>query len=179
MYWSSNQDGSWSICSSILNTNQNKWDSAVKISKGPYNQKNPFIIPDQNKHKLGYRSNEHMVRKSEIYNYEDYDFSPAGSTTLVANNSLKIGLINQYEDFTSYTYDTGKSNNNKFARDTVGIYLKTGYAGSMDQNTRLKKMLHNFIPVNTRLVISSEEQITEEIIGNISDFYIDKVSRIP
>lgn len=172
LFWSSNQGGSWSIWSSTLDLATNLWESAEQISSNPYSQRDPLPFAINDKTLLIYRSNESLTYTSNVYRAtETVDFRYAGSTTVDTHNIVKIGLRGQFEDFQSYTYDAGQNGQQTdkdwYSRGTVGIYL-TPFTEDKDlinrNQTLVKKVLKQFLPIQVRPVFIIEPVLYKELI---------------
>ena len=82
-----------------------------------------------------------------------------GTTTVDTRNTAKIALFGKFEDFQTYTYDTGtngvRTNNDRIARDTIGLYLTPDTADPVQIKatiSRLAGALGDFMPVTERAV---------------------------
>lgn len=113
---------------------------------------------------LLYRSNESLSYTSNVYRAtETVDFRYAGCTTVDTRNAARIILRGQFEDFQTYTYDTGKNggrtNEDWYARDTIGLYLNPD---TMDAEkitlgrSRIAQVLREFMPITDRAVLFTQ-----------------------
>ncbi|MBV7328172.1 phage tail protein [Chloroflexi bacterium TSY] len=165
LFWSSNQDGSWSIWHSTLrDIEHNTWNDAEQITANPYSQRAPFPVSIGTSTWLLYRSNESVTYASAVYGAtQTMDFRYAGATTVDTRNVAKIALRSQYEDCQAYTYDVGqdgvRTDLDWYARDTVGMYLN---AETEDQQiirrnrNLIEKVLQQFLPIQIRVVFIIE-----------------------
>lgn len=156
LFWSSNQSGSWSIWSKLGDLNTNNRENVEQITGNPYSQRDPlpFVIGD--KTLLIYRANESLTYTSNVYRAtETIDFRYAGSTTANALNTSEIALRGSFDDFQTYTYDTQKTNDDWYARDTIGVYLTPDIIDEEKIEvglSRIKNVLRKFIPITDRAV---------------------------
>jgi hypothetical protein len=113
---------------------------------------------------LIYRANQSLTYQSQVYGAtETIDFRYAGSTTAHSRNAAKLGLRQKFEDFQTYTYDTGqagqRTNEDWYGRDTIGLYLTpdTMDAGLINQGiTRIERVLAEFMPITDRAVFITQ-----------------------
>ena len=128
-----------------------------------------------------FRSNESIAYSSEVYSSTTTsDSRYSGSTTIDVRNQERIGARARLEDIQHYTYDTGKENEDWYARDTIGIYFTPD---TVDQEliTRkqesVKGVLKRFLPIQIRPVFIEKpamHQESMETIGtSIKDTYRD------
>jgi hypothetical protein len=168
LFWSSTRDGSWSIWRTLLGEG-----IAELVTRTPYSQRAPSLLPLGNTLLLIYRSNESLPYTSTVYTAtETLDNRYAGCTTVDARNAAKIALCRLFKDFQTYTYDTGQNgqrgDQDWYARDTIGIYLTptTEDPTAISENRRrLKAVLQQFLPIQVRAVfiIEIELVVTEAV----------------
>jgi hypothetical protein len=121
IFWSSNRNGSWSIWRNTLDTTTHTWGAAEPVTENLYSQRAPLPIVTDTGMTLIYRSNESIPYSSKVYGAtETVDFRYAGCTTVDTRNAGKITLRGLFDDFQTYTYDTQRTNDDWYARDTVG-----------------------------------------------------------
>jgi hypothetical protein len=181
LFWSSNRDGSWSIWSAVYNGT--KWSTATKVTEGPYSQRDPLPVLTGNSSLLFYRSNQSVPYSSNVYGAtETADFRYAGSTSFNTQDQLKNDLWEQFEDFQTYTYDTGKADEDWYARDTAGVFLKVGTDDQTLINSNvetIRNLLKEFLPIQIRPVFFIETPLYEEIVyaqGLPVDIFSDNIS---
>lgn len=166
LFWSSNRDGSWSIWRTTVNRLTHAWETAEPLTTDSYSQRNPLPVAAATGTLLVYHSNESLMYTSTVYGAtETVDARYAGSTTVDTRNVDKLALRGQFDDFQTYTHDTGhngqRTNQDWYARDTVGLYLNPDTA---DQTviTQKQNLLHNvlkqFLPAQIRPVFIIEPQ---------------------
>ena len=123
---------------------------------------------------LLYRSNRGISYKSDVYGATaTTDFRYSGCTTLDTRNEIKIGLgrWQKYEDFLTYTYDTGKNgeptNDDWYARDTIGLYLTPDTDDQqliMKNRELIRGVLKRFLPIQIRPTFIISPPLYKELI---------------
>lgn len=164
LFWSSNRDGSWSIWrNALLDADNNTWEGDEQLTQGPYSQRDPVPLSRDDSIMLIYRSNQGIRYTSDVYRAtETTDFRYSGCTTLDTRNINKISLRGKYGDFQTYTYDVKKENEDWYARDTIGLYLKND---TMDKEKidagveRIKNVLNEFMPITDRAVFITQQDM--------------------
>jgi len=160
LFWSSNRSGNWSIWESTLNIAGNTWSTPQQITNSAYSERAPLVISDDTRTWLVYRSNQSLEYTNTVYSAtRTLDARYAGTTTFDTRNSAKRALRGQLEDFQTYISDAGRAdgrtNDDRIARDTIGLYLETGDA-DLDEIkaiiSRLNNVLPEFMPVAARAV---------------------------
>ncbi len=150
--------GIWS--SALTNEATNTWAAAVQVTAGTYTQRDPLPVAAGADLWLLFRSNRSIAYQSEVYEATQWvDFRYAGSTSADTRHADKLALRGEFEDFQTYTYDTGtdgkRDDSNWYARDTVGVYLATDTldAARVQAGTeRLRNVLPEFMPITDRAV---------------------------
>jgi len=156
LYWSSTRYGSWSVCKRKLSAATHSPGPMSPVASSPYSHRDPLPLKIGGVKLLIYRSNESLTYRSKAYKAtETVDFRYAGSTTVHARDTGKIALRGKFEDFQTYTYDTGKTNEDWYSRNTIGLYLKTDTVVEGELNlrvSRIDKVLAEFMPSTDRAV---------------------------
>jgi len=166
LFWSSNRSGSWSIwASKLLDIDANTWDTPEQVTGRPlpsatdnalsvFSERAPLAIDREKGTLLMYRSNQ----------YNEFDARYAGTTTFDTRRKRKEEQPGALEDIQAYTYDAGKNgkrtDDNRIARDTVGIYLETGNTNSNDVDSAIssvKNALVECMPITARAVFIKPE----------------------
>jgi hypothetical protein len=168
LFWSSTRDGSWSIWRTLLSEGI---PIPEPVTRTPYSQRAPLPLPHGGAFLLIYRSNESLTYRSTVYTAtETLDARYAGCTTVDARNTGKIALRKQFNDFQTYTYETGRNGQRGeqdwYARDTVGIYLTPTTedpAVISENHRRIKDVLKQFLPIQVRAVFIIELVATEAV----------------
>jgi hypothetical protein len=109
---------------------------------------------------LVFRSNESLPHTSSVYGAtQTLDIRYNGATTADTRNTAKIALFGKFEDFQTYTYDSGtngtRTNADRIARDTIGLYLTPNTVDPVQiaaMVSRLANALGDFMPVTERAV---------------------------
>ena len=166
LFWSSNRAGSWSIWRATVDRTTHVWETPEPLTDNPYSQRTPLPIDNASDTLLVYHSNESVMYTSSVYGAtETVDARYAGSTTVDTRNTDKLALRGQFEDFQTYTYDTGqqgqRTNQDWYARDTVGLYLSPDTADQsvITQNQNLlRNALRQFLPAQIRPVFIIEPE---------------------
>ncbi len=167
LFWSSNRDGSWSIWGNTLQDIETTGGvNAEQVTSGPYSQRDPFPLSLGDSLMLIYRSNKDITYTSNVYKAtETTDFRYSGCTTLDTRNTDKIYIRGKFGDFQTYTYDFGKEQDDWYARDTIGLYLKND---TMDKEKidvgvdRIDKVLDEFMPITDRAVFITKQDVHTE-----------------
>jgi len=181
LFWSSSQNGSMSVWHGILkdrilkdglDETKTGRESAKQITDNLYSQRDPLPLSINGETGNGetwlmYRSNESLTYTSETYrSTKTIDARYAGSTTVVPLDLAKIAMMRQFTDFQTYTYDIGRngkrSEDDWYARDTVGIYLssRTDDSGKINYSRQLvENVLKQFLPVQMRAVFIIEPSV--------------------
>lgn len=155
LYFSSNCADGWNIWSNTFTPAPATND--VQITFGQFTQRAPAALKtDSQTVRLWFRSNESQVYASSLYPAaQTIDARYSGSTTVDARNPAKTKHRKKIQDVQHYTYDTGKTANNWYARDTVGIYLTPDTddeALIMRSRDQIENVLKSFLPIQVRTV---------------------------
>ena len=162
LFWSSNRGTKgYGIFSSALTEATNVWAlPPAQVTAGTYTQRDPLPVAAGADLWLLFRSNRSVSYQSEVYEATQWvDFRYAGSTSADTRHADKQALRGKFEDFQTYTYDTGtngrRDDSNWYARDTVGVYLATDTldaARVRAATERLRNVLPEFMPITDRAV---------------------------
>ena len=142
----------------ILHSNHSKhWRIVAQkwswSSGKPVAESDPIILTDDvtgNKEPCAFINNDNQL---SVYWRSGYRGQIYQSRTFDVNDPELKGRLGTFHDRAHYTYDTGKKHEDKFSRDTVGIYLTpdTDAPDQINRNRRLVEgPLKNFLSVNTR-----------------------------
>jgi hypothetical protein len=165
LFWSSNRSGNWSIWASTLTINGLTWSTPEQITSSDYSERAPLTVDSDGKTLLLYRSNESLEHPSTVYSAtRTLDARYAGTTTFDTRNTNKRDLRGKIEDFQTYTYDSGRNrvrtNDDRIARDTVGLYLEPKNITDPDEIkaiiSRLNNVLVEFMPITARAVFITD-----------------------
>lgn len=173
LYWSSNRSGSWSLWHvTFTGIDPVDLSTAEMLFNSPYSQRTPLPLSIDDGISLLYRSNASISYRSSVYGATvTTDLRYSGSTTVDIRNRAKIGLLGTYEDFQTYTYDTGKNgqptNDDWYARDTIGLYLTPDTDDQqliMKNRELIKGVLKRFLPIQTRPTFIISPPLYKELI---------------
>ncbi len=169
LYFSSSRTGSGNIWHKTFDKAKNGWTVEASVTSGPFTQKAPAIFQDsEGTPWLVFRSNESLVYSSKVYpGTTTLDSRYSGSTTIDVRNRARIGGHGQLEDILHYTYDTGKKNEDWYARDTIGIYLSPDTENQQlitRSQELVKGILHKFLPIQLRTVFIINPSVYKESI---------------
>jgi hypothetical protein len=160
LFFGSTQNGGWSVSRNLLATGPLTWGGNQRVGTGPHSQRAPLAVDTGTGTLLVYRSNESIGYASTAFGAtRTLDHRYAGTTTVDTGATAKLALRGRFEDFQTYTYDTGtggvRANDDRIARDTVGLYLTPDAADSAQIEatiSRLAGVLAEFTPVTARAV---------------------------
>ncbi|MFZ5765282.1 MAG: hypothetical protein ACOY4H_06760 [Thermodesulfobacteriota bacterium] len=172
VFFSSDEQGGWSIHHSRLDPLTAVWDTAEQITRSPYTERYPLPLPINGATTLLYRCNRGMTYSSAVFRAtRTLDSRHAGSVTVTAANIAKNALHGAFGDFQAYTSDTGingvMTDRNWYSRQTVGIYLTpdTEDPGLILRNQQLLRgVLSQFLPIQVRYVFIIEPAVYREAI---------------
>jgi hypothetical protein len=162
LFWSSTRGGGWSVHRSVLDMGTSIWGAVEQVTVGPGSERAPLAVDTGAGTVLAYRSNESLVHASTVYGAtKTLDVRYAGTTTVDTRAAGKLALRGTYDDFQTYTYDTGtngvRTDADRVSRDTIGIYLAPQPGDTqvlIDTNVaRLRSVLAEFMPVSSRAVL--------------------------
>lgn len=157
LFWSSTRDRSWSVWRAVLDPGTNTWTTPEAITGNPFTERAPLPFSlGGNRTLLLYRANPSVEYASTVYGAtRTLDARYAGCTAVDTRNAAKLARRGAFDDFGTYTCDTGRGERNWYARDTVGIYLT---AGTEDptvlarSRSLLERVLRQFLPAQVRPV---------------------------
>jgi hypothetical protein len=172
IFFSSDQNGSWSLWRTELDTVSHAWAAAEQISSSPYTERYCLPLAVNGERLLLYRTNRHLSYSSDVYKAtRTMDMRYAGSVSCMAANIAKNALHGKFIDFQAYTHDVGvggtMTDSNWYSRQTLGIYLTpdTEDPGLIQRNQKLLRgVLHQFLPIQVRYVFVIEPAIYREQI---------------
>jgi hypothetical protein len=160
LYASSTENGGWTIVRNTLAIGPLTWGTAEQVVGPPYARRGPLAVGTDTGTLLVFRSNQSLTYASDTFGATQIlDDRYAGTTTVDTTGTAKMALRGQYEDFQTYTYDAGqqgiRTNDNRIARDTVGLYLTPGTTDPDEVKAMLSRLaneLPGFLPVTARAV---------------------------
>jgi hypothetical protein len=174
LFWSSNSGpqgyGIWR--SRLLDEPSNNWDAAARVTTGPYTQRDPQPVSVGSELWLVFRSNQSVSYQSEVYEATQLvDFRYGGATSADPRHAAKQALRGEFEDFQTYSYDTGtdgtRDDSNWYARDTVGLYLATDTLDAARVQAgieRVRNVLGAFMPITDRAVFLTRADRQDDFV---------------
>ncbi len=155
-FWSTTQNGGWSVTRNTVNASTFGWGTNQQLTTGPYTRRAPAAVDTGSGVLLVYRANDSILRPSTVFGATStLDHGYAGTTTVDTGAAAKLAARGEYEDFLTYSYDTGRTNDDRIARDAVGLFLTATTnddAAIAAGVTRLAGALPDFMPVTARPV---------------------------
>ncbi|MEV6871427.1 hypothetical protein [Amycolatopsis sp. NPDC051128] len=160
VFTSSTQNGGWTVVRTPLAIGPLTWGTAQQVVPGPFARRAPLPVDTGAGTLLVFRTNQSLTYPSDTFGATRIlDDRYAGTTTFDTGNTAKTALRGKYEDFQTYTYDAGhggtRTNDDRVARDTVGLYLTPDTADPAEIKAALSRLageLAGFIPVTARAV---------------------------
>jgi hypothetical protein len=170
LFFSSTRDGSWSLWTRMLDLATETWSAPQAVTGGPHSQRDPLPLRAGTETWLFHRANEPRTYRSQVYGAtETVDRRDAGSTTAHTANAGKLALRGGFDDFTTYTYDTGpaggRGDEDRIARDTIGLFVAPGTldpAAIAAGIARVRQVLGEFMPLTDRAVFVAEPAVHTE-----------------
>ncbi len=161
--WSATRDGSWSVWRSRLDAATGGWSPALPVTGAPFSDRSPVVLDLDGGTAIAFRSNRSVEYHSEVYRgTETVDRRYSGATTVLTGNGAKSALRTRFDDFGTYTYDTGpaggRTDDDWYGRDTLGLYLEPDTLDQAAQSAaraRLRRVLPEFVPLTDRTVFVS------------------------
>jgi tail protein P2 I len=154
LYFSSNRTDGWQVWTNTLTPTPSA--DETPITAGQFTHRAPAAVITTAGAKVWFRCNESQVYVSPSYPAsQTIDARYAGSTTVDTRNPVKFGLRGNLHDATRYTYDTGRAENDWYARDTVGIYLAPATLDEqlvIRKQTAIANVIRDFLPIQVRAV---------------------------
>ncbi|HEU4389341.1 MAG TPA: hypothetical protein VFV34_16170, partial [Blastocatellia bacterium] len=154
LYFSSNRADGWHVWLNTLSPNPEPDDH--RITSGQFTCRAPAAMKTSAGVRLWFRNNASQVYTSPSYPAsQTIDARYAGSTTADTRNATKTGLRGNLQDVLRYTYDTGREEDDWYARDTVGIYLTPDTDDEklvLRKQSTLANVVRRFLPIQVRAV---------------------------
>jgi hypothetical protein len=165
LYFSSNRADGWQVWTNTLTPTPSA--DETQITAGQFTHRAPTAAVTATGSKVWFRSNESLVYVSPSYPAsQTIDARYAGSTTVDTRNQAKFGLRGNLRDTLRYTYDTGREENDWYARDTVGIYLTPDTLDEqlvIRKQTAIANVIRDFLPIQVRAVFIIQQVQLEYI----------------
>jgi hypothetical protein len=158
----STRGGGWGVYRTRLTVDPLAFAAPQLITDPPFSHRYPVPLAlgaDGEPDLVCVRSNRSLHHPSDgLPNGSSADRRWSGSTTVRVADADAIALRDSYEDHATYTFDTGRSDDDRYARDTVGLFPDT--TDTPAQISAGRKRLHaaipEFIPVTCRAVLISD-----------------------
>jgi phage tail-like protein len=163
LFWSSNRNTSWAIWHSFLNRTNQTFATVEPVAARPFALREPIAFAMPAATLLIYRSNESVVYTSTVYGAtETVDQRYVGCTSVDTRNQTQIAARGKFDDFLTYTYDTGqggkRTDADLYSRDTVGLFVPSGAQESTGTiPPRFTDALKQFLPIQVRLLFIREQ----------------------
>jgi hypothetical protein len=160
VFVSSTVTGGWTLVHTTLAVGPLTWGTPQQAVSGPYAQRGPLAVDTGAGTLLLFRSNQSLIYDSDMFGATQIaDHRYGGTETVLTGDTAKLALRGEYEDFQTYTYDAGsngvRTNDDRIARDTVGLYLTPGTTDPDAIKAMLSRLageLAGFLPVTARAV---------------------------
>lgn len=159
LFWHSNRNGRWQLFELSLSWSNIKNEpeyvnSQLVITDELTADKEPFVrVDSEERLRLLWRSQ----RRGRDYQSRSID---TGDAKMLAE-------LRTFQDRAHYTYDTGKNDDDYYARDTVGVFL-TPSADRPDLDDRNRRLLNGplkeFIPITIRPVLFIAPEVYKEYV---------------
>lgn len=166
LFFSSNRAEGVHVWSNLVTPTIEQAD--VQITKGQFTHSAPAALGlSDGGAKVWFRSNESLSYRSPLYpGSRTFDARYSGSTTIDTRDSSKFGVSGRFDDTLHYLYDTGRGNDNWYARDTVGIYLTPDTDDDsliITKRDQIGKLLRDFLPIQVRAVVIVQQVFPEAV----------------
>lgn len=157
LFWHSNLNGRWQIFSQSMSwlVDQPSLGTVEVLTDEVTHDKEPLAYVDSVTNQL------HLFWRSQRRG-PDYQ-----SRTIDTTDAKMIAELRTFQDKSHYTYDTGKNNDDYYARDTVGVFLTPNpeFPDLDDRNRRLfSGPLKEFVPINIRAVLFILPEVHREYV---------------
>ncbi len=166
LFWRSNRAGADSIW--LKTYREGAWRNEEQITPGADSCQAPAAVSLDGSLLLFYRSTRAVEYHSRFYPAaRTLDHRYAGSTTVDTRNLTRLQRRGKFEDDQSYVYDTAKTNDDWYARNTVGIYLtpETEEQQMILRNRDLAQaLLRRFLPIHLRSVFILNPAVYREMV---------------
>ena len=164
LYFSANRNDGWHVWFNTLSPAPAADEQ--QVTHGQFTCRAPAAIARSGGGvRLWFRNNSSQVYTSPSYPAsQTIDARYAGATTADTRNAVKMGLRGNLVDVLRYTYDTGKREDDWYARDTVGIYLTPDTDNSqliLRTQSTLANVVRLFLPIQVRAVFVIQQVYPE------------------
>ncbi|VVS94485.1 hypothetical protein [Desulfoluna spongiiphila] len=170
LFFCSDTTGGWSLRTKRFDEATSRWEGSDELPASPYTERFPCPVAVSGTLTILHRACKPLRHKSAVYKAtETRDLRCCGSITTAAGNAAKNARHGSFEDFQTYTCDTGKNGGKDdttwYSRETLGIYLTPDREDPEHilRNRRLLDgVLHRFLPIQARHVFIIEPAIYAE-----------------
>lgn len=163
LYFSSNRVDGWHVWFNTLSPAPAADEQ--QITSGQFTSRAPAAVGTSQGVRVWFRNNASQGYTSPSYPAsQTIDARYAGSTTADTRNATKMGLRGNLQDVLRYTYDTGREEDDWYARDTVGIYLTPDTDDEqliLRKQSTLANVVRRFLPIQVRAVFIIQQVYPE------------------
>jgi hypothetical protein len=151
LFWQSNRGGRTDVYTARRVAGV--WTAPDPLTARPQPDKEPWAVLDGGGTlHLFWRSQ----RRGRLFQSRTFDFTDAANPAVDRRDAYMVRHMGQLDDRAHYTYDTGQSDDDLYARETVAVYLfpPPGTPAVELERTvqRLRAFVEPFRPVPARLV---------------------------
>jgi hypothetical protein len=150
--WSSHRGGHWGIWQRGLDHVTQAWSAPGQLPAQAGSMRAPVAFARGDDTVVVIRSSEPVLYTSPNYSAtETLDSRYAGSLTTDTADAALRAARGSFDDLGSYLYDTGRTDDDRYARDTIGVYVPAG-----SDTRRAARVLREFMPLTDRAVFIEE-----------------------
>lgn len=166
LFFSSNRADGVHVWSNVVTPAGEQADA--QVTKGQFTRTAPAALGlSDGGARLWFRANDSLPYHSPLYpGSRTFDTRYSGSTTIDTRNSSKFGVSGRYDDALHYLADTGRGNDDWYARDTVGVYLTPDTDDDsliITKRDQIGKLLRDFLPIQVRAVVIIQQVFPEAV----------------
>lgn len=152
--WSSRRGGRWSVWRSTLSFRSEEFAAPIEVTASLSSLRAP-IAPLGGSDTVVVRSAASVPTPSPTYGAQlTVDGRYPGSTTAHAGDRQAHAARGTFDDIGTYTYDTGRGDLNRYARDTIGVFVPDDLDEERIQ--ALRRRVPDFLPATDRAVVLRE-----------------------
>lgn len=177
LFFSSDHGGDRSVRQATFHGDTGSWVESEGPPASPYTERFPCPLNLSGTLTVLYRACKPLKHKSSVYRAtETRDLRCCGSVAAVAGHTAKNARHGSFEDFQTYTCDTGKNgrmdDTTWYSRETLGIYLTPDREDPehiLTNRNLLDGVVHRFLPIQARHVFIIEPAVYAEHIYTYDD----------
>jgi phage tail-like protein len=155
LFWSSHRGGRWSIWRAVIDHTSGAAASPARLRVHEGAMRAPVVFGDGETTRLVFRSTQSIRYQSESFSAsETVDSRYAGTSTYHTREPALLERRGTFDDEGSYLYDTRRTNEHRYARDTIGVYV--GADADADKLARAGDVLRDLVPATARVVFEKE-----------------------